>query len=829
MGASYALLAEAMAVMLLLLGLLLWLSYQDQVRNAKSNTLNVASIFEERFDATLRRTDADLLALISEIPLQALDPSGVRAYGREVMAALDRRMSNREDFLGFRVHDAKGDLLYHSASLRLAALNISDRDYFRQARDNPSQGVVISDALTGRGTRMPVLSMTRALRGVGGEFLGVVYGVIDLGYYRRQFQAIDLGRDGVISLRRDTHAPVLRVPELAGDMLKPPRSDHPLVRSQASGERAISFEDEAEPDSVPRIVSAVHLGDYPLYVTVGRGRDEVLASWYRQVAVVVAAALVLMVLVVLLLARLRSSQAWQRAVLDELAAGEAQFRELAQLVPVGIGQFDHQGVCTYVNDRCAEIIGQGKEVLLGVRWADFVHPEDRAGIFASVTSEAEQGKSLVRELRLQKPDDDIVHVQVEVRAGIGKDGEVRGYLAALTDISERKEAEGLLLEAKQRAENADRSKTRFLAAASHDLRQPIQAINLFLGALEHSGLGDEQKKITSLLSRSVGALGELLYSLLDVHKLNEGEITPHPRVIAIDDLFRAIDEEFSCVAQQKGLRFKLFFPMAGVGLFADPGLLMSVIRNLLGNAFKYTERGGVLVGARRRAGELALQVWDTGRGIGPEHGEIIFEEGFQAGSTVLERSKGVGLGLAIARRMAALMGCRLAYSSRLGKGSMFELIVPLSGHDRPSAAEVAACVEMRPAEHDASAFRGWRVVVIEDDPMVAEAMELSLAEIGMCVSVFHCGEDALASADLLLADFYLSDFNLPGMNGAETLRAIQARVPTPMRAVLMTGDTVLPPALAEGVAEWPVLIKPVELARLLAVMEKMSGGRSATG
>ena len=182
MGASYALLAEAMAVMLLLLGLLLWLSYQDQVRNAKSNTLNVASIFEERFDATLRRTDADLLALISEIPLQALDPSGVRAYGREVMAALDRRMSNREDFLGFRVHDAKGDLLYHSASLRLAALNISDRDYFRQARDNPSQGVVISDALTGRGTRMPVVSMTRALRGVGGEFLGVVYGVIDLGY-----------------------------------------------------------------------------------------------------------------------------------------------------------------------------------------------------------------------------------------------------------------------------------------------------------------------------------------------------------------------------------------------------------------------------------------------------------------------------------------------------------------------------------------------------------------------------------------------------------------------------------------------------------------------
>ncbi|SDG78234.1 ATP-binding protein [Propionivibrio dicarboxylicus] len=811
------LLVVAVMSMLLLLGGQLWLSYRDQVNTAEISAYNLAALFEARFEARLRQIDAELIALRRDISADVLRPGAVVRHRTGMNASLERRMINRDDMVGYRVVDAGGNLLYFSGALDISRMNVVDRSYFRQLREDPSDRLVISEVLAGRGVRKDVLVLARGLRNDKGDFLGVVYGSIDLGFYRRQFSALELGHYGLIALRRDDHSLVIRSPDLPGDVNTALPSEHPVVRRLALPERLTTLHYEAAPDYVPRIMSIVRMRDFPFYFAVGLGKNEVLEVWYQQVVGVVVSAAMVFTLLGVLLMRLRRAQAHQQQVLSELAVSESQFRELTQLVPVGIARFDDAGNCTYVNDRCAAIAGRNREEMTGSDWTGFVHREDRSGL----PRRSMVGRILQRpyacELRFVQPGGTLAYVQVEIRAGVASDGSVQGYLAALTDITQRKRTEAELLEAKQRAENADLGKTRFLAAASHDLRQPIQAINLFLDALRRTDLSPEQKAIADFLSRSGHALSELLYSLLDLSKLDSGQIKPQPRCVELEEIFRAIDAEFSTLARQKNLRFKLFFPFAPTVLFIDTGLLMSIVRNLIDNALKYTERGGVLVGARKRRGRMVIQVWDTGVGIDPRDGDRIFEESYQVSDSVLDRSKGLGLGLTIARRMAQLLECELSYRSRPGQGSVFEVMLP--AYEIPVAAAIPAIkpVASVPRGVDESLLAGWSVVVVEDDPMVAKAIELSLDEFGVSTQLYDSAERALGAQAVLAADFYLSDLNLPGMDGMAFLTAVQERRTTPVQAVLMTGEALRREIIAAS-SPWPVLLKPVEMVDLLAAM-----------
>jgi signal transduction histidine kinase len=236
--------------------------------------------------------------------------------------------------------------------------------------------------------------------------------------------------------------------------------------------------------------------------------------------------------------------------------------------------------------------------------------------------------------------------------------------------------------AKEAAEAATFAKSRFLAAASHDLRQPIRAINLFKEALDRTGLSTEQQRISQLLSRSILGLGDLLDALLDVSKLDTGVVTPQPGILDAHQLFSGIDAEFSILAAAKSLRFKFYFPPGTTNLFADRVLLEGLLRNLIGNAIKYTEHGGILVAIRRRGDHALMQVWDSGIGIAPEHLTTIFDEYFQVANPERDKTKGLGLGLAIASRLAKLLNTEIVCHSRLGKGSVFEFRLPLAPSGR---------------------------------------------------------------------------------------------------------------------------------------------------
>ena len=372
---------------------------------------------------------------------------------------------------------------------------------------------------------------------------------------------------------------------------------------------------------------------------------------------------------------------------------------------------------------------------------------------------------------------------------------------------------------------------RFLSVVGHDLRQPIQAINLFLDAFVRMGLNEEQKKIVHSLSQSVRSLSAMQLSLLDLLKLDADLIQPKIEKVEVDDIFKTVDDEFSALAQQKNLRFKFFYPFQSPLLKTDAALLLKVLRHLLDNALNNTISGGVLVGVRVRGKFGLIQVWDTGSGIDPSIGGSIFEGHFQAETRARRSATGLGIGLSIARRMARLIGGELTYRSTLGKGSVFEITVPLDEglSELPRGGNVegnTSGVEI--VERDPSRFANWRVVVVEDDPVLAMSIQLSLESTGIGVQLFSSAEAALASPTVLGADFYISDFILPGMSGAEMLGLIQSRSSRPINALLMTGEADSDRICRMQKLGWRVLQKPAGLDSLLATMRDIVDAREAS-
>lgn len=260
-------------------------------------------------------------------------------------------------------------------------------------------------------------------------------------------------------------------------------------------------------------------------------------------------------------------------------------------------------------------------------------------------------------------------------------GGARYLVGVINDISEHKREDAQRLMAQQQravlAEARDQAKTRILATASHDLRQPAQAARLFLGLLRNSELNDQQTHLCGQVDTAVESLVSLLDCLLDITRIDAGGVAAQMMETDMAAILAAIDGEFSPQAQARGLRLRLFCPAPAPRLHTDPRLLTAILRNLVGNALKYTRRGGLLLGVRQRDSQLLLQVWDTGIGIPSEHMVRIFDEFYQAGNPHQDKAHGLGLGLSICQRLAPLLGATIDCRSRPGRGSVFELALPL--------------------------------------------------------------------------------------------------------------------------------------------------------
>ncbi|MCF7989858.1 MAG: hybrid sensor histidine kinase/response regulator [Thiohalocapsa sp.] len=377
------------------------------------------------------------------------------------------------------------------------------------------------------------------------------------------------------------------------------------------------------------------------------------------------------------------------------------------------------------------------------------------------------------------------------------------------------------LELRREAERANAAKTRFLAAASHDLRQPIHALGLSFSALSHEVSGERARGLVAQVEGCIAAVTKMLEALLDISKLDAGVVRPEYASVDAGELLRRLEAELSTLAQQTGNRLRLRLPARPLpALRTDPAMLESILRNLIGNALSYTRDGGVLVALRRRAAGVEIAVVDNGIGIAGHQLEEIFTEFRQLHDGRREGNQGLGLGLSIVKRLSALLGCRIQVRSRQGRGSCFRLTIP-----GPLLAPQAAPAVSGERVGGAVSWLGpaARVLVVDDDALVRDAMAALLSGWGYRV---HCAEhleQALALGaregyDVAILDYRLGD----GVTGADVLEALQRQRGGPVPALLVTGDTA-PDRLQEAQAlGLPLLHKPVKPARLRAALRHLS-------
>lgn len=393
----------------------------------------------------------------------------------------------------------------------------------------------------------------------------------------------------------------------------------------------------------------------------------------------------------------------------------------------------------------------------------------------------------------------------------------RAYMNSVETLRTRFEKDALaedLRRQKELAEEANLSKSRFLAAASHDLRQPIHALGMFVGALARHPMTDEMRRLVEQIEGSVGAMDGLFNSLLDISKLDAGVVQSHVRSFAIGPLLQRISDEFAGEAQRKGLRLTLCPCSAFVA--SDPVLLERILRNIVSNAVRYTDQGRILVGCRRGP-RLSVQVWDTGRGIAQADHERVFQEFYQVDNFERDRAKGLGLGLAIVRRLTLLLDHPLELLSQIGRGSAFKLSLPAT-HAEPGI-EAASSPPVSPA------LQGALILVVDDELMVQDAMSSLLESWGSDVIVASSCAEMLEriAACPAVPDLILCDYRLPGEeNGIDVIRRLQAEFNEDIPAVLITGDTA-PDRLQEAHdSGFVVLAKPVANSKLRATIGNLT-------
>ena len=372
-----------------------------------------------------------------------------------------------------------------------------------------------------------------------------------------------------------------------------------------------------------------------------------------------------------------------------------------------------------------------------------------------------------------------------------------------------------LLTQKEAAERANIAKSRFLAAASHDLRQPIHALGLYIGALRNASLAPELLAIAGRMEASIEAMDRLFAAILDISRLEAGVVEVRPDIFALDPLVAAVCEEFREEAKGKGLR--LSCEPGGGYVCADRVLLERILRNLLSNAVRYTDQGEVRVRSRARSGRIALQVWDSGCGVAKADLPLIFEEYFQVGNHERDREKGLGLGLAIVRRLATLLGAEIKARSRLGRGSCFEVRLPLG---RAADASVPSA-----SAETAATLEAGLIVVVDDEAAVRDAMGAALSSWGYEVVAAESGHEALAALEagglrpkLLVCDLRLRE----GEDGLAVVAQFRARFGAALPAVLITGDTAPERVAQAHASEIRLLHKPVASGKLRATVRNLA-------
>jgi PAS domain S-box-containing protein len=494
-------------------------------------------------------------------------------------------------------------------------------------------------------------------------------------------------------------------------------------------------------------------------------------------------------------------------------------RRILDLAPDALVIADASGAIIFANRQVTTHFGYEPEELVGLPVENLMperfrsrHVGHRRQFAASPRARA-MGSAL--ELFARRKDG--TEFPVEVSLGPIMEGDRALVVAAIRDTTDRQRMQARLRQAILDAERANEAKSRFLAAASHDLRQPVQTLGLLNGALRRANPNGQTRELLDEAERAVGAMSRLLNALLDISKLESGAVKPQAGDFQVSSLLEELRADFASLAAGKGLRLEIG-PGDAVAR-SDRALVTQAMRNLVSNGIKYTQEGGVALRCVRGKGRVQLRVEDTGVGI--PAGEIarICDDFYQVGVGSNVSREGYGLGLSIVSRIAKLLGLDFRIESVVGKGSVFSLELPASD----ASVHAAAAVERPRAPGLPRRERKAHILLVEDDAGVRNSTRMLLRMEGHAVSTASSLEEAVQLAaqhpdiGILVSDYHLGS----NETGIQVVAAVRAAIGPDVRAILVTGDTSSAMRALTQDSNLRTLSKPVNADEMLALVDAM--------
>ena len=501
-----------------------------------------------------------------------------------------------------------------------------------------------------------------------------------------------------------------------------------------------------------------------------------------------------------------------RQMRDALQMSQTRFRMAMAIGTTVAFTLDRQRRFTWMNSNQ---IGVSDESLIGKSMFDIFVEKDAHRLDGLFNTVMERGFGLRRDEEVQNLSRSLPrHLHISAEPLRDETGEIVGLIAAATDVTQRKQTERALAEAKAEAEQASIAKSKFLAAASHDLRQPVQSLTLLLAVIKRQ-LVDRPKttEAVHMAESAVKSLNGLLSSILDISKLDAGVVAPAIASVSLDQTVQQLANEYRPRAAASGLSLRCV--SRDFRTRTDAALLERILRNLLENALRYTRKGGILIGLRHRGDCVRIDVFDTGIGIPLDKQAAIFEEFRQLDNPARDSSRGLGLGLAIVSRLADLLSIRVEVCSRPEIGSRFSLLLPID------VVRSVLTLEEPQLENP-----GGRILIIEDNAALRLAFTIMLEDWGYETFSAASGEEAIERAadfnwrlDAILADHRLG----PGLTGSETATRIARQAGRAIPTMVVTGDTAKERIADIHASGFAMLHKPVAaedlrlcLGRLLA-------------
>ncbi|MDR5904690.1 NahK/ErcS family hybrid sensor histidine kinase/response regulator [Franzmannia qiaohouensis] len=546
----------------------------------------------------------------------------------------------------------------------------------------------------------------------------------------------------------------------------------------------------------------------------------------------------------------------QKRIEEALIRSENNIRIYTDNVPALIAYFDKECRYLFTNRAYEQAFNIDRNAVIGER-VDAVMPAHIARDRAPWMKRALAGERVSFEISLDDGEGGTRYMLVTYTPHFGDSGTILGFFSLYQDITERRlaeialketnenleervrertqalseanaalrqenrvraEAEQALRQAKQVAEDANASKTRFLAAASHDLLQPLNAARLFTSALAQEVDAEDMKRTIGHIDNSLQAAEELLGTLLDISKLDAGALTPRRSHFALADIIRPLRAEFEVMAEERGL--DLMVVTTGCWVDSDAQMLRRIVQNFLSNAIRYTQQGRVLLGCRRRGGRLSIEVWDSGPGIPESKLSEIFQEfrRLDQASRHKESEKGLGLGLSIADRMSRVLDHPIQVRSWEGVGTVFSVSVPLVAAQAPRDSD-----EERPSRRGGNKLAGAKIICIDNETLILEGMKAMLSgwgcevftatSIGGAKSILRHLE---GDPDAILADYHLDN----EVTGMMALEALAERLDGAVPGIVITADRTDEVAEEVRRAGYQLLLKPVRPAALRALLTR---------